>query len=129
MGFLLDAAHRQLDLVEGLMQCPQQNPPGAGQLEVMVTALQQRLFELFFQLTHLAADGALGHVQQLGGAGEAARATSHFKGFQRVEAGHFAFHGGLSRTSDKTQSIPCPPCIVLQDFLSNMHLAKVSAHF
>jgi hypothetical protein len=31
--------------------------------------------------------------------------------------------------SDKTQSIPRSLCIVLQDFLSNMHLAKVYSHF
>jgi hypothetical protein len=34
-----------------------------------------------------------------------------------------------SQWGDKARSIPRPPQIVLQDFLSNMHLTKVPAHF
>jgi hypothetical protein len=32
-------------------------------------------------------------VQQFRGACEAARAASHFKGFERIQRGHFAFQG------------------------------------
>ncbi|MNC37262.1 hypothetical protein D3C75_858180 [compost metagenome] len=103
MSFLLDAAHRQLDLVERLVQRPQQYPAGAGQFEVMVTALQQVFAQLLFQLPHLATDRALGDVEQFGGTGEAACATGHFERFERIQAGHFAFHERLSRTSDRAQ--------------------------
>ncbi|MNL12361.1 hypothetical protein D3C87_1332270 [compost metagenome] len=129
VGFLLNATHRQLDFVKGLVQRSQQHPAGAGQLQVMVTPLQQVLAQLFFQLPHLAADGALGHVEQLGGAGEAAGATSHLECFEGIQAGHFAFHERLSRTGDKARRIPRRRHIVLQDFFSNMHSRKVSVDF
>jgi hypothetical protein len=43
--------------------------------------LQQRFAELRFELPDLPANRALRDVQQLRGAGEAARAASHFEGF------------------------------------------------
>ncbi len=92
VGFLLDAAHRQLDLVERLVQRPQQDFPGTGQLQMMMATLQQALAELFFQLPDLTTDRALGDIEQFGGAGKTAGAAGHFERFERVQAGHFAFH-------------------------------------
>jgi hypothetical protein len=62
---------------------------------MVMAALQQGFPELLFQLTHLPANRALRDIQQFGGTCEAAGAASHFKGFERIERGHFSFQGRL----------------------------------
>ncbi len=83
------------------MQRPQQHTPGTGQLQMVVTPLQQVFPQLFLKLADLATDRTLGHVQQLGSPGKTAGAAGNFEGFEGIETRHFAFHGGHSTAADK----------------------------
>jgi len=60
-------------------------PSGVGQPQAAAQPLEQRHAQPFFQQRYLAADGAVGDVQLLGGGGQALVAGGHFKGAQRVK--------------------------------------------
>ncbi|CAG9250537.1 hypothetical protein BCEP4_130026 [Burkholderia cepacia] len=96
VGFFLQAAYGQLDLVERLLQCAQQHAAGRRQFELVMTPLEQGFAELALELANLAAHRALRYVEQFGRAREAAGAAGHLEGFQRVQRRHLASHGAVS---------------------------------
>ena len=80
-GQPVGAAHRRVTHIgmqaladaENLFGARERRLPGFGEREAPPLRLEQLMAKRLFQLLHLGADGLNGHVQPLGGAGEATR--------------------------------------------------------
>ena len=83
--------------VEGLGEGGQVAAAGLGQAQAFGFANKQRAAEVLLQLLDLLANGGLGDVQFVGGAGEAAQARGGFKGAQGIQRGQSGHGGGCGR--------------------------------
>ena len=71
VGLLVQALHGAFQLLEDRLGGGLQVAPGAGEEDRPVAPFAQLHAEVFLEQAHLAADGAVGHMQVLGGAYEA----------------------------------------------------------
>jgi hypothetical protein len=76
-GGFAHAHGQQLAQRKDVVGLVQRRHAGVGQHQVAALAAQQAHAQRFFQLAHLGADGLHGHVQPLGGAGNAAFLGHH----------------------------------------------------
>ena len=83
--------------VKGLGESGQVAAANFGQAQAFGFADKQRAAEVLLQLFDLLANGGLGDVQLVGGAGEAAQAGRGFKGAQGIQWRQSGHGGGCGR--------------------------------